>query len=172
MIAPECFNSFKRVFVQRVPSGHDDAQEDSRFPWIDSLTTGANNLLLGGRSMSEDKFVPSEVKSKQSNSSGGISRRSLLLGFLIAPVIALDPEPAAAQFGGLLGVMLSGIMRERGYRHRGGGHRHYASRRRSYHAHNYARSRVAHRSHGGSRRHVGFRGRAGGGGGGMGKADF
>jgi hypothetical protein len=119
--------------------------------------------------------------SKQSRIGSPVSRRSFLLAFLTLPVIVLDPEPAAAQFGGLLGAVLHGLTHGRGgYRyghHSRGGERHYArhSRRvrhahhaRTRHARGHAHTRVAHHAGGQGGGHGG----GGGGGGGMGSGGY
>lgn len=80
--------------------------------------------------------------------SPGLSRRALLLGLFALPAAAiLDPEPALAQFGGLLGAMLGG----HGYRRHS--YRGYSYHRRSHYRsggrrHRYGRSHVLHRHHG------------------------
>ncbi len=106
--------------------------------------------------------------------SSGLSRRGLLLGLFALPVAAiLEPEPALAQFGGLLGALVGGG----GYRRRS--YRGYSYHRRSHYRpvgrrHRYGRSHVLHRSrhahrhvshhaHGGGHRHGGGSSGPGGG---------
>lgn len=86
-----------------------------------------------------------------------LSRRSLLLGAFILPLVVLEPEPASAQLG-LIGAMLGGFRFRFRHRHYGGYH-HYRARR--HFARHRGRVRVAsrHRRSGGG---------GGGGGGGSG----
>jgi hypothetical protein len=82
-----------------------------------------------------------------------LSRRSLLLGAFILPLVVLEPEPASAQLG-LIGAMLGGFrFRHRRYR----GYHHYRVRR--HFARHRGRVRVASRH-----RHSGGGGGGGGGG--------
>ena len=104
-----------------------------------------------------------------------VSRRALLLGLFALPIAAiLEPEPALAQFGGLVGAFFGGRRYHSGsYHHHAYHGRRSGIRRRSRHharAHVLRRRSghhaVSHRARGGGQHHHGGGGGLSGPGGG------